>query len=153
MRKTPASSCPAERMQTSCVAKECCAQQASGVTMTESGKGERVSWWTCFQSLKQSWVALCVWWASLVAQLVKNLPAMQKTQVWFLGPENPPWEENGRQLQHSCLGNPTDRGAWRATVHGVTKSQTRLSNKTTAKIYPDIAPRMNGQENVKLCVT
>ena len=31
---------------------------------------------------------------------------------------------NGNPLQYSCLGNPTDRGAWWATVHGVTKSQT-----------------------------
>ncbi|CAI9159835.1 unnamed protein product [Rangifer tarandus platyrhynchus] len=34
---------------------------------------------------------------------------------------------NGNPLQYSCLENPMDRGAWRATVHGVTKSQTRLS--------------------------
>ena len=33
---------------------------------------------------------------------------------------------NGNSLQYSCLGNPTDRGAWRATVHGVAKSQTQL---------------------------
>ena len=33
---------------------------------------------------------------------------------------------NPLPLQYSCLGNPTDRGAWRATVHGVTKSRTRL---------------------------
>ena len=32
------------------------------------------------------------------------------------------------QLQYSCLGNPMDRGAWQATVHGVTESQTQLSN-------------------------
>ena len=31
-------------------------------------------------------------------------------------------EENGNQLQYSCLENPMDRGAWRATVHGVAKS-------------------------------
>ena len=31
---------------------------------------------------------------------------------------------NGNPLQYSCLENPMDRGAWRATVHGVTKSQT-----------------------------
>ena len=30
-------------------------------------------------------------------------------------------------LQYSCLGNPMDRGAWQATVHGVAKSQTQLS--------------------------
>ena len=35
---------------------------------------------------------------------------------------------NGNPLQHSCLENPTDRAAWQATVHGVTKSQTRLSD-------------------------
>ena len=34
---------------------------------------------------------------------------------------------NRNPLQHSWLGNPPDRGAWRATVHGVTKSQTHLS--------------------------
>ena len=34
---------------------------------------------------------------------------------------------NGNPLQYSCLENPTDRGAWQATVHGVTKSQTQLS--------------------------
>ena len=33
-------------------------------------------------------------------------------------------EGNGNPLQYSCLGNPMDRGAWWATVHGVTKSQT-----------------------------
>ena len=35
-------------------------------------------------------------------------------------------EGNANSLQYSCLGNPMDRGAWQATVHGVTKSQTRL---------------------------
>ena len=34
--------------------------------------------------------------------------------------------EHGNPLQYSCLENPMDRGAWRATVHGVAKSQTRL---------------------------
>ena len=37
-------------------------------------------------------------------------------------------EGNGTPLQYSCLGNPMDRGAWWAAVHGVTKSQTRLSD-------------------------
>ena len=37
-----------------------------------------------------------------------------------------PGEGNGNPLQYSCLENPVDRGAWWATVHGVTKSQTRL---------------------------
>ena len=38
-----------------------------------------------------------------------------------------PGEGNGNTLQYSCLENPMDRGAWRATVHGVTKSQTQLN--------------------------
>ena len=38
----------------------------------------------------------------------------------------------GSPLQYSCLGNPTDSGAWRATVHGVAKSPTRLSTHTAA---------------------
>ena len=37
---------------------------------------------------------------------------------------------NGNPLQYSCLENPMDGGAWYATVHGVAKSQTRLSNFT-----------------------
>ena len=35
-----------------------------------------------------------------------------------------PGERNGNPLQDSCLGNPVDRGVWRATVHGVAKSGT-----------------------------
>ena len=61
-----------------------------------------------------------------MAQMVKNLPAMQETQVWSLR------EGHGNPLQYSCLENSTDRGAWQATVHGVGKSQTRLSNYTLA---------------------
>ena len=39
-----------------------------------------------------------------------------------------PGEGSGNPLQYSCLGNPMDRGAWWATVHGVAKSRTRLSD-------------------------
>ena len=41
-----------------------------------------------------------------------------------------PGEGNGNALQYSCLENPVDGGAWWATVHGVTKSRTRLSDFT-----------------------
>ena len=37
---------------------------------------------------------------------------------------------NGNPLQYYCLENPMDRGAWQATVHGIAKSQTRLSDFT-----------------------
>ena len=51
-----------------------------------------------------------------------------KKQVWSLGQEDPLEEENGNPLQYSCLKNPMERGAWRATVHRVWKSWTHLSN-------------------------
>ena len=38
-----------------------------------------------------------------------------------------PGEGNGNPIQYSCLGNPMDRGAWWATVHGVAKSCTKLN--------------------------
>ena len=46
---------------------------------------------------------------------------MQEMQVQSLGREDPLEEELANPLQYSCLGNPTDRGAWQATVHVVTK--------------------------------
>ena len=49
--------------------------------------------------------------ASLVAQMVKNLPAMQETWVQSLGQED-------SLEKYSYLENFTDRGAWQATVHG-----------------------------------
>ena len=52
----------------------------------------------------------------------KNLPAMQETWVQSLGQEIP-CIGNGYPLQYSCLGDPMDRGAWRATVDGIIKSQ------------------------------
>ena len=45
------------------------------------------------------------------------------------GLERSPGEWNGYALQNSCLENSMDRGAWRAPVHGTTKSQTRLSDR------------------------
>jgi len=63
----------------------------------------------------------------LVAQIVKNLPAMRETQVQSLGSGRSPGEGNGYLLQY-CLENRMDRGAWQATVHGVTKSLTGLSD-------------------------
>ena len=70
--------------------------------------------------------------ASLVAQLVKNLPAMRETRVQSLGQEDP--LEEGVATHSSLLAwrIPIDRGAWRATVHGVAKSWTRLERLSTA---------------------
>jgi len=46
-----------------------------------------------------------------VAQVVKNLPAMQETWVQFLGSRSYPEEGNGHPVQYSCLENSTDKGA------------------------------------------
>ena len=53
--------------------------------------------------------------------MVKNLPSNAGDVGSVPGLGRSPGEGNGNPLQCSCLGNPMDRGAWRATVHGVTK--------------------------------
>ena len=55
--------------------------------------------------------------------MVKNLPAMQKTQVGSLGQEDP-LEKGWQPTPVSLPGETHDRGAWQATVHRVPKSQT-----------------------------
>ena len=52
--------------------------------------------------------------------MVENLPA---SAGLIPGLERSSREGNGHPLQYSCLGSPVDRGAWRARVHGVAKSQ------------------------------
>ena len=54
-----------------------------------------------------------------------------------------PGEENGNPFQYSCLENPMDGGAWQTTVHGVTKSRTRLSNFTFFLLsYLNVSPAL-----------
>ena len=61
-----------------------------------------------------------------------------------------PGEGNGNPLQYSCLENPMDRGAWWATVYGVTKCRTRLSD--FASLHS--ADKLNKQDdNIKPCHT
>ena len=50
-----------------------------------------------------------------------------------------PGEGNGNPLQDYCLENPMDRGAWQATVHGVAKSWTRLSDFTHSLCFLNLA--------------
>ena len=51
-------------------------------------------------------------------------------------------EGNGTPLQYSCLENPMDRGAWRAAVHGVAKSRTRLSDFTFTFLFHALEKEM-----------
>ena len=79
--------------------------------------------------MRQLLLLLCQFYngkgASLVAYMVQNLPAMWETWVRSLGWEDPLEEE---MATHSSLENPMDRGTWRATVHGIEKSWTQLSD-------------------------
>ena len=68
-------------------------------------------------------------WASQVAQVVKNPPANAgdiRDTGSIPGSERSYGGGHGNPLQYSCLENPMDRGAWRATVHMVAKNQTWL---------------------------
>ena len=57
--------------------------------------------------------------------MIKNLSANAGDVGSVLGLGRSPGEGNGNLLQYSCLGNPMDRGAWWATVHGVAKELDR----------------------------
>ena len=65
---------------------------------------------------------------SLVAQTVKSLLAMREMRVRFLGWEDPLEEGMATYSSNLAWRIPMDRGAWWATVHGVTKSRTPLSD-------------------------
>ena len=90
---------------------------------TWTGKNLRRPWPTQEAALKRL-LPIIVWGGSLVAQSIKNLPAMQETQVWSLNQEDTLEKEMAFHSSNSCLGNPVDRGAWWATVHGVAESDT-----------------------------
>ena len=70
----------------------------------------------------------------------KNLPANTGDMGSIPGLRRSPGEGNGNPLQYSCLKNLMDRGAWQATVHRITKSQTWLKwlSKHACMMQPDI---------------
>ena len=72
------------------------------------------------------WLNLNLFWCkdemgSPGVSVLKNSPASSRDTCLIPGLGRAPEEGNGNPLQYSCLGNLTDRGAWRATVHGLTK--------------------------------
>ena len=74
--------------------------------------------------------------------VVKNLPANAGdtgNTASIPGSGRSPGEGNGSPLWYCCLGNPVDRGAWQATVHRFTKSQTQLKQLRTHRglLYKD----------------
>ena len=99
-------------------------------------------------------------WRHIIQKLIEQ--AQKNNKVYLLIPRLPWWPANvrnvtlipgsgrfprggnGNPLQYSCLGNPMDRGTWWATVHGITKSETQLSDSTTATLIP--TQRKNKEE-------
>jgi hypothetical protein len=67
-------------------------------------------------------------WGFSGGSMVKNLVAGAGDVVLTPRSGRSPREENGYPLQYTCLGNPMDREAWRATVYEVAKIRTQLSN-------------------------
>ena len=76
-------------------------------------------------------LGLCVHMGFPGVPVVKNLSAKAEDPASIPGLGRPPGGGNGNSLQYLCLENPMNRGAWWATVHEVTKSQTQLSDYTT----------------------
>ena len=63
-----------------------------------------------------------------VGSVVKNPPAKQESQVRSLGQEDPLEKEVATHSSSLAWGNPMDRRTWQATVHGIAKSRTQLSD-------------------------
>ena len=74
--------------------------------------------------------------------VVKNMPANGGDVGLIPRLGRSPGEGNRNPLQDSCLENPMDKGAWWATVHGVAKSRTRLSN-FTFHVYNNVYDEFN----------
>ena len=83
---------------------------------------------------------------------VKPLPAMQETQVRFLGWEDSLEKEMVTASSYSCLENPMDRGAWKAIVHGVTRVRHDLATKPPTTTVISVAP-LDGQGLFKTAST
>ena len=94
---------------------------------------DREAWHAAVHGVAKSQTQLSGWtitihMGSLVAQTVKNLPAMQETWVRSLDGEDPLAEGMATHSSILAWRIPMDRGAWRATIHRVTKRRTWLSN-------------------------
>ena len=76
------------------------------------------------------------WLHSLVAQRVKHLPVRQETRVWSLGGEDPLEKKMATHSSILAWRIPWTEEAWWATVHGVAKSRTWLSDFTFTQMTP-----------------
>ena len=87
---------------------------------------------------KQYFIQTNGFWASQVMLVVKNQPANagdMRDTVLIPGSGRSPGGGHGNPLQYSCLEKSMDRGAWQATVHGVTKSRTQLKQQHAHTVF------------------
>ena len=91
-------------------------------------------WWSIFSNLLPIFILVVFLLVELssIYILIYNMCGKEsacqgRIHGLILGWGRSPWEGNGNPFQYSCLGNPMDKGGWRAIVRGVTKSQTWLS--------------------------
>ena len=75
--------------------------------------------------------------ATQVAQMVKNPPANTGDRGSISGSGRSPGGGHGIPLQYPCLENPTDRGAWRAAVHGVARLSTVYEHEA-CRLVPEL---------------
>ena len=101
-------------------------------------QGEAPPFWTINEKgdIHPGWFCPQITFTSSTFPLtVKNPPTMQETWVWSLDREDPLEEEIVIYFSYFCLENSMDRGVWQATVHGVAKSWTQLSNFTSSTLW------------------
>ena len=91
------------------------------------GLGKRMGSGLCLV-LRLTWWGTSSTWSFLGGSVVKNTAAKVGDSGSIPGSGKSPGEEKDNPLQYSCLGNPKDREAWQAMLHGVTKSWTHLSD-------------------------
>ena len=105
--------------------------------------------WSCWTRTHTNDLISIRWalqYTTMVAQVVKNRLANagdKRDSGSIPGSGRSPGGGNGNPLQHSCLENPMDRGAWWATVHGVAKSWTWLSDLAWMHAKPPPPPSPN----------
>ena len=90
--------------------------------------------------------------------MVKNLPSKARDASLILGLGGSPGEGNGNSFEYSCLGNPIDRGAWKATVHVIPKEldktkqqQQYINNFLSIILYVSfVHSRLRGETRFKI---
>ena len=116
---------------------------------------DRGAWWAAISGVAQSRTQLTWLSSSSSSWWLRTCLSMQETlrdAGWVPGSGRSPGGAHGNPLQYSCLGNPMSGESWRATVHRVEKSQTRLKRLSThAPRRKSWLGRLRGGQGLELC--